>query len=143
MWIELMRTSYSQEDGEANPNYTLIPSESWFNWLEEDYSKDKAYTLAMIFSFAESGLTNQDMLKLIDGHWCAEVEDAISVRMHSYSWSGSGIPLYRSRIALCEDYITKLTNEGAKKWFRQDIAYWKSEIEEERLKNAHEQALYN
>ena len=143
MWIELMRTSYSQEDGEANPNYTLIPSESWFNWLEEDYSKDKAYTLAMIFSFAESGLTNQDMLKLIDGHWCAEVEDAISVRMHSYSWSGSGIPLYRSRIALCEDYITKLTNEGAKKWFRQDIAYWESEIEEERLKNAHEQALYN
>lgn len=142
-WIELLRTCYSQDEGEANPNYTLIPSESWFNWLEENCGKDRIYALAMIFSLADSGFINEDMLKLIDRYWGEEVEGALSARLHSYSWSGSGIPLYRSRIALCEDYIAKLTNEDAKSWFKKDIRYWITEIEQEQLQNAHERAIYN
>jgi len=99
--------------------------------------------LAMIFSYADSGFINEDMLKLIDGYWCEVLEDAISTRLHSYSWTGSGIPLYRSRIELCEDYIAKLTNENAKCWFKKDIGYWSAEIEQEQLQNAHERAIYN
>ena len=142
-WIELMRTCYSQEEGESNPIYTLIPIESWFNWLEENYSKDRVYALAMIFSYSECGFVNEDMLKLINDHWCEVIEDALSARLHSYSWSGSGIPLYRSRIALCEDYIAKLTNEKAKHWFKNDIQYWNMQIEQEQLQNAHERAVYS
>ena len=142
-WFELMRTCYSQEDGGANPNYTIISSESWFNWLDENCSKDRIYALAMIFSYTESSSINEDMLKLIDGYWCEVIEDALSARLHSFSWSGSGIPLYRSRIALCEDYIAKLTNENAKCWFKNDIGYWIAEIEQEQLQNAHERAIYN
>lgn len=142
-WIQLMRTSYSQEEGESNPIYTLIPPESWFNWLEENYSKDRAYTLARIFSYSEGGFVNEDMLKLIDGHWCEELEDALNARFHTYSWFGSRITLYRSRIALCEDYLAKLTNEKAKHWFKNEIQYWKTQIEQEQLQNAHERALYS
>lgn len=141
-WINLLRTCYSQGEGVVPPTYTLISSEAWFEWLREDDKNERAYTLAMIFSYAEENLANQDMLKLIDGYWCAEIKDALSSRIHSFSWTGSGIPLYKSRIALCEDYILKLTNEEAKDWFKQDIAYWKKEIEQELLRNAHERALY-
>lgn len=141
-WIELMRTSYPQEDGEA-PVYTLICEKEWFNWLDEATNNDRIYSLAMIFDYAENGGASMTMLRLIDGYWCNEIKDALSSRLHSFSWTGSGIPLYRSRIAICEDYVIKLTNEDAKKWFKNDIEYWKKEINDELLQSAHERALYD
>lgn len=142
-WIDLLRTSYSQEEGNGEPIYTLISSDVWFEWLKENPNNDKICTLAMLFSYAISGEANPDMLKLIDVYWCEGIKSVLRGRMHSFSWSGSGIPLYRSRIALCEDYINKLTNEEARAWFKQDIDLWKNEIELERLRNAHERVLYN
>lgn len=142
-WIELLRTSYPQEGNADEPIYTLISSVDWFEWIKGDANSYRVYTLALILSYAEAGRVNSDMLKLIDGYWCDKVKDAISARMHSYSWTGSGIPLYKARIALCEEYVAKLTNKEAKDWFKQDINYWKQEIERERLQNAHERALYS
>lgn len=142
-WIDLMRTSYPQEPGSEAPVYTLISEEDWFNWLDGATDNDRAYSLAMMFSYAENGSASMTMIKLIDGYWCDEIKDAISSRMHSFEWSGSGIPLYRSRIAICEDYVAKLTNEDAKKWFEKDIEYWEKEIKDEILQHAHERALYD
>lgn len=142
-WIELLKTSYPKEKGEENPVYTVIPIEDWFHWLNEAKNNDRAYALAMFFSYSENGGANPNMLRLVDGYWCFEVQDAISSRLHSFSWTGSGIPLYQSRIALCEDYAAKTSNEDARKWFLNDVKRWVQEIEQERLQNAHERALYD
>lgn len=141
-WIELLRTSYPQEKGEENPVYTVIPIDSWFEWLNSDASDDKAYALALMLQYSVDGEANPDMLRLIDEHWCDDVRCAISSRLHSYSWSGSGVPLYESRIALCEDYAAKTTNEEARMWFMKDVGFWEQEIEKEKLENAHERAIY-
>lgn len=142
-WMDLMRTNYPQEKGNEAPIYTLIPENDWFGWLNCATNHDRAYTLAMMFSYAENGRASSTMLRLIDGYWCFEIQDAIGSRMHSYSWTGSGIPLYRSRIAVCEDYVARLSNEDAKEWFRNEIKYWEKEINDELLQNAHERAIYN
>ena len=142
-WIDLMRTSYPQEKGNEAPIYTLISEDDWFSWLDNATNHDRAYTLAMMFSYAENGRASTTMLRLIDGYWCFEIQDALGSRMHTFSWTGSGIPLYRSRIAICEDYVARLTNEEAREWFRNDIEYWEKEINEELLDNAHKRAIYD
>lgn len=142
-WINLMQTSYPEDKDGEQPVYMIISSEEWFDWLGEGEDKDKVYALAMIFQYSNGNEVNPDMLRLIDKHWGFETREAISSRLHSFSWSGSGIPLYMSRIALCEDYISKLSNDAARAWFAKDIEMWKQEIENERLQNAHERALYD
>lgn len=142
-WINLMRTSYPEDKDGEQPVYMIISSEEWFEWLGDGENKDKVYALAMIFQYSNGNEVNPDLLRLIDKHWGFEAREAISSRLHSFSWSGSGIPLYMSRIALCEDYISKLSNEEARSWFAKDIEMWKQEIENERLQNAHERALYD
>ena len=141
-WFDLMRTSYPQEESEQAPVYTIISNDEWFEWVDGDKSNARKYALAMFFQYAKGDEVNPEMLRLIDDYWCFEVKDALGSRLHSFSWSGSGIPLYRSRIALCNDYIAKLNNVEAKDWFAQDIERWEKEIAQERLKNAHERALY-
>ena len=121
---------------------TIISNDEWFEWVDGDKSNARKYALAMFFQYAKGDEVNPEMLRLIDDYWCFEVKDALGSRLHSFSWSGSGIPLYRSRIALCNDYIAKLNNVEAKDWFAQDIERWEKEIAQERLKNAHERALY-
>ena len=141
-WFELMKTSYPQEEDEQRPVYTIISSDEWFEWLDGGSKNDRKYALAMFFQYSNGDEVNPDMLRLIDDYWCFEVKDALGSRLHSFSWTGSGIPLYRSRIALCNDYIAKLKNAEAKEWFSQDIERWEKEIAQERLQNAHERALY-
>ncbi len=97
----------------------------------------------MFLQYANGDEANRDMLQLIDKYWCFEVKNALGSRLHSFSWTGSGIPLYRSRIALCYDYIAKLNNVEAKDWFAKDNERWEKEIAQERLQNAHERALYD
>lgn len=142
-WIDLLRTSYPQERGEEDPIYTVIPIDDWFEWLGSDANKDKAYALAMMLQYSKGGEANPDMLRLIDCYWCDEVRSAISYRLHSFSWTGSGMPLYKSRIALCEDYAAKTKNEEARMWFKKDVKLWEQEIDQERLQNAHERAIYD
>ena len=142
-WIDLLRTSYPQEQGEENPVYTVIPIEEWFKWLNEAKNNERAYTLAMFFSYSEDGGADPAMLRLINGYWCYEVQEAISSRLHSFGWTGSGISLYKSRISLCEDFAAKVTNEDAKKWFLDDVKRWEQEIDQERLQNAHERAIFD
>ena len=142
-WINLMQTSYPEDKDGEQPVYMIISSEEWFDWLGDGENKDKVYALAMIFQYSNGNEVNPDMLRLIDKHWGFEARETISSRLHSFSWTGSGIPLYISRIALCEDYISKLSNEAARAWFAKDIEMWKQEIENERLQNAHERALYD
>ena len=125
------------------PLYTLIPIEDWFDWLHNAKNNDRAYALAMVFSYSTGGVASDEMFRLIEENWCEEVKDALSARLHSYSWTGTGIPLYRSRIALYEDFIARLTNEEAREWFKKDIAIWEKEIEQEILNNAHERAIYD
>lgn len=141
--IEFLQTQYSQEKGEDSPIFSVIASENWFDWLNEANTTHRAYVLAMLFNYSESGEAAPDMIRLINGYWCDDVRSAISARMHSYSWVGTGIPLYESRITLCKDYIAKLINNDAIDWFQQDILNWKKEIEREHLQNAHERAIYN
>lgn len=142
-WFDLLSTSYSQETGLDKPLYTLIPIEDWFDWLHNAKNNDRAYALAMVFSYSTGGVASDEMFRLIEENWCEEVKDALSARLHSYSWTGTGIPLYRSRIALYEDFIARLTNEEAREWFKKDIAIWEKEIEQEILNNAHERAIYD
>ena len=97
----------------------------------------------MMFSYSTGSEASPEMLRLLDNYWCDKVRDALSCRFHSYSWSGTGIPLYKNRIAICKDFVSKLTNLEAKEWFTNDIGYWEKEIEEELLKNAHERAIYD
>lgn len=140
--IDLLRTSYPQEN-ETEPMYHFMSENEWFEWLNDDSEKDRAYVLAMMFSYAESGGASPAYLRLVNEHWGDDVKDALGTRLHSFSWTGSGIPLYFDRIHLCEDYINKVTDDEVKIWFEQDIVYWKNEIEQERLQNAHERAIYN
>lgn len=142
-WINLMRTSYPQESNKEEPIYKLISEEEWFEWLKGDINNSRAYTLAMMFNYSDGKGAEPAYLRLINEKWCDEVRGALSSRFHSYGWSGSGIPLYRNRISLCEDYISKLTNLEAKEWFKRDIGFWEDEIEKELLENAHEQAIYD
>lgn len=142
-WIDLLRTSYPEEEGDDEPSYTLIKEEDWFEWLEGDDNNERAYSLTMMFSYAEDHGANPTMVRLIDGYWSDEVRGALSSRFHTFGWTGSGIPLYKSRIAICEDYVAKLKNKEAREWFKKDIAFWEKEIEEELLKNAHERAIYD
>lgn len=67
---------------------------------------------------------------------------AMWLRWRTRKGGGSGIPLYRSRIELCKDYAEKLTNAEAKAFFLDDIKGWEKNIEEERLRNANEKAIY-
>lgn len=97
----------------------------------------------MMLQYSKGGEANPDMLRLIDCYWCDEVRSAISSRLHSFSWTGSGMPLYKSRIALCEDYAVKTKNEEARMWFKKDVKLWEQEIDQERLQNAHERAIYD
>lgn len=140
--IDLLRTSFPQ-DNESEPTYHFMTEDEWFEWLGKGKEKERAYVLAMMFSYAESGGASSAYIRLINEHWCDEVKDALSSRLHSFSWSGSGIPLYTERIHICEDYKNKVANDEVKKWFEQDILYWKNEIEQERLQNAHERAIYD
>lgn len=142
-WIDLLSTGYPQEKGEEEPMYMLIPIDEWFVWLEKATANDRAYALAMMFSYSIGSEASPEMLRLLDGYWCDEVRDAISCRFHSYSWTGTGIPLFKERIAICKDFVSKLTNLEAKEWFKKDIGYWEKEIEEELLNNAHERAIYD
>ncbi len=142
-WIDLLSTGYPQEKGEEDPMYMLIPIDEWFVWLEKASANDRAYALAMMFNYSTGAEASPEMLRLLDGYWCDEVRDAISCRFHSYSWTGTGIPLFKERIAICKDFVSKLTNLEAKEWFKKDIGYWEKEIEEELLKNAHERAIYD
>ena len=142
-WIDLMRTSYPKETGEEGPIYELIPLEEWFGWLESTSTNDRAYALAMFLSYSVDNGANPEYLRLVDNHWSDVVKSALSSRFHSFSWSGSGIPLYQSRIAICEDYIKKLKNDVAREWFKHDISIWETEIEQELLQNAHERAMYD
>lgn len=142
-WIDLLSTGYPQEKGKEEPMYMLIPIDEWFVWLEKATANDRAYALAMMFSYSTGSEASPEMLRLLDGYWCDEVRDAISCRFHSYSWTGTGIPLFKERIAICKDFVSKLTNLEAKEWFKKDIGYWEKEIEEELLKNAHERAIYD
>ncbi len=141
-WFELMKTSYPQEADEQSPVYTIISSEEWFAWVDGDTNNARKYALAMFFKYSNGDEADPDMLRLVNDYWCHEVIDAIGSRFHSFSWTGSGIPLYRSRIALCNDYIAKLKNAEAKEWFAKDIEQWEKEIAREHLQNAHERALY-
>ena len=141
-WINLLRTSYPQ-DNENEPTYRFMSDDDWFDWLEAGKGKKRAYVLAMLFNYSEDIGVSPVYLRLINGYWNDEIRAALSSRFHSFSWTGSGIPLYMSRIRICEDYIKKVTNEDARKWFQNDIEYWKSEIEQERLQNAHERAIYD
>lgn len=141
-WIDLLRTSYPEEKGDEEPSYTLIKEEDWFDWLKGDENNERAYALTMMFSYAENNSASPTMVKLIDGYWCDDVRGALSSRFHTFGWTGSGIPLYKSRIAICEDYVVKLNNKDAREWFKKDIAFWEKEIEEEFLQNAHERAIY-
>lgn len=141
-WIDLMRTGYPQEKGEEEPMYMLITIDEWFIWLEKATTNDRAYALAMMFGYSSGAEASPEMLRLLDGYWCDEVRDALSCRFHSYSWTGTGIPLYKNRIAICKDFIAKLTNPEPQEWFKKDIDYWNKEIEDELLRNAHERAIY-
>jgi hypothetical protein len=142
-WIDLLSTGYPQEQGEEEPMYMLIPIDEWFLWLDKATANDRAYALAMMFSYASGSEASSEMLRLLDGYWCDEVRDAISCRFHSYSWTGTGIPLYKNRIAICKDFVSRLTNLEAKEWFKKDIPHWENEIEKELLHNAHEKAIYD
>lgn len=142
-WIDLMRTSYPQETEAGDPLYMFIPFDEWFGWLNKSTNNDRAYVLAMMFRFSDGIGASLEYLRLIDNHWCEEVRGALSSRFHSFSWVGSGIPLYQNRIVICEDYINKLTNTTAKEWFQNDISFWEKEIEQERLENAHQRAIYD
>lgn len=141
-WINLLRTAYPQDD-ENIPAYCFITEDEWFEWLDNDRNNGRAYVLAMLFNYAEDNCASPVYLRLINGYWIEEIGAALSSRFHSFSWTGSGIPLYKSRIRICEDYIKKVTNEDARKWFQEDIEYWKIQIEQERLQNAHERAIYD
>lgn len=123
--------------------YMLIPIDEWFLWLDKATANDRAYALAMMFSYASGSEASSEMLRLLDGYWCDEVRDAISCRFHSYSWTGTGTPLYKNRIAICKDFVSRLTNLEAKEWFKKDIPHWENEIEKELLHNAHEKAIYD
>ena len=142
-WIDLLSTGFPQEKGGEDPMYMLIPIDEWFVWLEKASANDRAYALAMMFNYSTGAEASPEMLRLLDGYWCDEVRDAISCRFHSYSWTGTGIPLFKERIAICKDFVSKLTSLEAKEWFKKDIGYWEKEIEEELLKNAHERAIYD
>lgn len=141
-WINLLRTSYPQ-DNENEPTYRFMSDDDWFDWLEAGKGKKRAYVLAMLFNYSEDIGVSPVYLRLINGYWNDEIRAALSSRFHSFSWTGSGIPLYMNRIRICEDYIKKVTNEDARKWFQKDIENWKSQIEQERLQNAHERAIYD
>ena len=142
-WIDFMSTGYPQEKGEGEPVYRLIPIDEWFVWLGKTTTNNRIYALTMMFDYASGSEASLEMLRLLDGYWSDEVRDAFSCRFHSYSWSGTGIPLYKNRIAICKDFVSKLTNPEAKEWFKKDIAHWEKEIEEELLHNAHERAIYD
>lgn len=142
-WIGCLQTSYPQETGCECPAYTLIPMEEWFGWIADGKQNERAYTLAMMLSYTDGYGARPEYVDLLNRYWCDELRGAISSRFHSFSWSGSGIPLYQSRIAICKDYSSKLTNSEAKEWFEKDISCWEKEIEQERLQNAHERAIYN
>lgn len=144
-WVNLMRTSYSMEKGEGEPMYTIISDDEWFEWLENGGdTEEKAFTLAMMFCYSiGDGRANPVMVRLLDKYYSETVICGLSSRFHSFGWTGSGIPLYRNRIAICNDYATKLQNEEAKQWFLKDIPLWEEHIQEELLRNAHERAIYD
>lgn len=141
-WVQYLRTNYP-EDGEKSPCYEVISYDEWFEWLEQGGDKEeKAYVLASLFKFTKDGMANPEVIRLMDKYYSSAVMSGFGSRFHSYSWSGSGIPLYRSRIELCKDYAKKLTNPEAKAFFVDDIKDWERHIEEELLKNANERAIY-
>lgn len=140
-WIELLRTCYSQ-DGEEEPAYTFLSSEEWFEWLKSREDKQRLYVLAMMFSYASGNQSSDVYRRLVNEYWGDEVMEALSSRFHTYSWTGSGMPLYQSRIELCKDFINNTTNADAIEWFKHGIKYWEKEIEQEKLQNAHERAMY-
>ena len=141
MWIEMMRTN--SNNNEEAPIYKLISNEEWFAWLKDDVNNNRAYALAMFFNYSDGSGVSPEYLRLFDEHWSDDVRGAFSSRFHSFSWSGTGIPLYKNRIAVCEDYIAKLSNVEAIAWFNNDISYWKKEIEKELLDSAHQKAIYD
>lgn len=141
-WINLLRNSYLQ-DNESEPTYRFMTEDEWFEWLEAGKDKERAYVLAMLFNYAEDNGVSPVYLRLINGYWNDEIRAVLDSRFHSFSWTGSGIPLYMSRIKICEDYMKKVANEDVRKWFQKDIESWKSHIEQERLQNAHERAIYD
>ncbi|EJW92292.1 hypothetical protein EVA_19603 [gut metagenome] len=140
--IEFLRSSYP-ENGVAEPAYTFLSEEDWFEWVNEEKGKQRAYVLASMFHYSVDNKANPVVIRLMDAYWDDEVRDGFSGEFHSYTWSGSGIPLYKSRIAICEDYIKRLTNKEAKSWFMRDISHWEEEIKQEQLRNAHERAIYD
>ena len=143
-WVSLMRASFPQEKGEGDSMYTIITDDEWFEWLESGGDTEgKAFTLAMMFSYSiGGGKANPVMVRLLDKYYSQTVICGLSTRFHSFGWTGTGIPLYRERIAICKDYAVKLQNEEAKQWFMKDIPMWEEHIQEELLRNAHERAIY-
>lgn len=141
-WMQYLRTSYPQE-GEKTPCYEVISYDEWFDWVEQGIDKeDRAYVLSSLFKFSVDGKANPEVIRLMDKYYSKSVMSGFGSRFHSYSWAGTGIPLYRSRIELCKDYIDKLSNNEAKAFFLEDLKVWEKHIEEERLRNANEKAIY-
>lgn len=142
-WVDLLRTNYPQEHDGGEPTYMLISMEEWFDWLKQAERNNRAYVLALMISYANGESASPAYLKLLNDYWCDEVRSALSSRFHTFSWTGTGIPLYQNRITICKDYIAKLTNQEAKEWFKDDIRFWECEVEKEQLQNAHERAIFN
>ena len=141
LYVKVLR-AYPQE-GETRPCYEVISYDEWFDWVEQgDDKDDRAYALSSLFMYSLDGKTNPGVVRLMDNYYSESVMSGFGCRFHSYSWAGSGIPLYRRRIELCKDYAEKLANAEARSFFLEDIKVWEKNIVDERLRNANEKAIY-
>lgn len=143
-WSNLMSSSMPQEDECQDPFYEELSFDEWLEWLNEGKNyEQRVCTLASFLRYSINSEANPDMVYLLDHHFVEGIMSSLSFRLHSYGWVGSGIPLYNSRIALDKDYVAKLQNPIAKKWFEDDIPIWQNNIKEERLRDAHEWAIFD
>lgn len=143
-WISYLNTSYTVlEEDEGKANYMVIPDEEWIRWMEAgETPAERAKVLVLFFAYSLNGKLNPSMVHILDKYYSKELMSNFSTRLHSFGWTGSGIPLYRSRIELDCGYRDALTHPEAKAWFEKDMKMWQGMIEEERLENAQESALY-
>lgn len=116
--------------------------ETVFEWCKENPKKAPEIFAHMI-PFFHGGEIHPLALRLLNEYGDQQlVLSAFDSSIHSYSWTGSVIPLLESRRNILQSIINHPIQEVAN-WAKRNVIYFEREIADERQKEAEEKFLYS
>lgn len=116
--------------------YKSFEDHSFLDWIDENKPNAPVFALMFIkFEKSHDGGKigwSQIVMKIIDKYGSDErLLQELSARLHSYSITGSAVPLYKSRQELVSSLVNH-PNDTVKAFAKREIEYFERKIDEEK-----------